>query len=283
MLYIINEDLNLDDYFMFAFNLTMSTGDASPLEGDPTVAQYISFRPKNTPTKWHTVVCETSMNVTAYTGDAKDFKYRVYNYLSKKDGASLIDVEKRDLNTDDGKAVFDGKVESQRDIDSGLFFTKQDTNKKPYTLPRFDDAGVHVICNAAIKLPKFSDDSDGVEKESLVGDLEFLYGVVNPTLAFPADKTKKDESKIGGITYEDETIAAEITKKSETQTQVFFETEQKFDAYETVTLIGTDSAESGKITLKGEVFLSKDETVPARLTMKAEVSVPENVQKSVDK
>ncbi len=89
MLYIINEDLNLDDYFMFAFNLTMGTSDAAVMESDSTVAQYISFRPKNTPTKWSTVVCETSMNVTAYTGDAKDFKYRVTNFLSNKNGASL--------------------------------------------------------------------------------------------------------------------------------------------------------------------------------------------------
>ncbi len=80
MIYKINEEVDVDDEFMFAFNLTMDNGAASPMESDDTVQQYISFRPKNTPTKWTTVVCETSMNVTDYTGKAADFKYAVTNF-----------------------------------------------------------------------------------------------------------------------------------------------------------------------------------------------------------
>lgn len=283
MVYKINEEFDLDDEFMFAFNLTMSTTDASPLESDSTVAQYISFRPKNTPTKWSTVVCETSMNITDYTGDAKNFKYGVTNFLSNKNGASLASLTTRDSNSDDGKSVFDGKVESQRDVKNGVFFSKQESNKKPYSKKRADGNGLTVSCIASIKLPKFAEDSTAVDKDALSGDLEFFFGVVNPSLAFPADKSKKDETKIGGITYEDTTIAAEITKKAEVQTQVFMEIEQKFDAYTPVSLSNKDAATSGKVSLKGDVFLSKDVTVPATLSIKAEVTIPVEIQTEVNK
>ncbi len=78
--------------------------------------------------------------------------------------------------------------------------------------------GITVTCIASIKLPKFATDTTSVDKDALSGDLEFFFGVINPSLNFPKDKTKKDDTKIGAITYEDTTIAADISKKSETQT-----------------------------------------------------------------
>lgn len=103
------------------------------MESDETVAQYISFRPKNTPTKWTTVVCETSMNVTTYSGKAADFIYRVTNFRSNNDAGALSDLKTRDSNSRDGQTIFDGKVESQRDVKNGIFFSKQESNKKPFT------------------------------------------------------------------------------------------------------------------------------------------------------
>ncbi len=187
------------------------------------------------------------------------------------------------MNSEDGKSVFDGKVESQRDVKNGVFFSKQESNKKPFSKPRADGAGLTVSCIASIKLPKFAEDSTAVDKDALSGDLEFFFGVVNPSLSFPSDKSKKDETKIGGITYEDTTIAAEITKKSEVQTQVFMDISQTFDAYTPVSLSDADAATSGTVALKGEVYLSRDETVPATLTIAAEVTIPNAILAEVDK